>query len=134
MDVLLSKHGGCQNDALASLLDSRAQEKRAQVLLHCARTDVQFAGNFFVAATLDQQLQHFLIAAGDFDPIKIQHFCPPPAFKIEHQAEKHVLRQSFAFAYERLSTIEYSTSGFRPKFLDCVRAQVRPFREFEVPE
>jgi len=43
------------------------------VLLHRARTDVQVAGNFLVAASLGEQMQDFLITRRNFDGIQIDH-------------------------------------------------------------
>lgn len=74
MHLLLFKDGGCQDDPLASLLDSGAQKQRAQVLLDGAWADAEFGCDLFVAAALDQQLQNLLVAARDFDLIEVQHF------------------------------------------------------------
>ena len=70
MHLLLFEYGGGQDDALASLLDSGAQEQGPEVLLDRARADSQFSGDLFVAAALHQQLQNILIAAGDLDVIE----------------------------------------------------------------
>jgi hypothetical protein len=51
------------------MLDSGAQEQRAQVLFYCAGTDVEFRRNLLIAATLHQQLQYVMVAARDFDVI-----------------------------------------------------------------
>jgi hypothetical protein len=72
--LLLFKDGGGKDDALAPLLNARAQEKRAQVLLHGAWADAEFGGDLFIAAALHQQLQNLLVTAGDFDLIQVQHF------------------------------------------------------------
>jgi hypothetical protein len=69
--LLLFKNGGCQDYAFAPLLDSCAQEKRAQVLLHCARADAQFGCDLFVAAALDKQSKNLLVAARNFDLIEV---------------------------------------------------------------
>jgi hypothetical protein len=53
--LLLFKKRGCQHHPLPSLLDSRPQEERSQVLLDGARTDLQLGGNVFVTATLYEQ-------------------------------------------------------------------------------
>jgi hypothetical protein len=74
--LLLFKNRGSQNDAFAALLDSCTQEQSAQVLLDGTWADVQFGGYVFVAATRDQQFQHLLIAAGDFDLIQVDHVLP----------------------------------------------------------
>jgi hypothetical protein len=71
--LLLFKYGGCQDDALAALLDSCSEEERAQVLFHSAGTDIEFCADFFIAAALHQQFQDLLIAARDFDVLEIQH-------------------------------------------------------------
>jgi len=57
------------------VFDSCAQEQCAQVLLDGAGAHLQLRGDIFVAAPLDQQLQHLLIAAGDFDLLQIDHYC-----------------------------------------------------------
>jgi hypothetical protein len=72
--VLLFKYGGGQDYAFASLLDSRAQEKRAQVLLNRSWADAEFRRDFFIAAALNQQMKNLLVAAGDFNLIQVQHF------------------------------------------------------------
>jgi hypothetical protein len=74
--LLLFKDGGGHDHAFAALLDACAQEQRAQVLLDGAGADFEFGGDFFVAASADQQLQHLLIAAGDFDLFQIDHDLP----------------------------------------------------------
>jgi hypothetical protein len=71
MNVLLLQN--CGGQELSALLDPGAQEKGAQGLFYGARTDLQLGCNFFVAAAFDQQIQHLLIAPGDFDLRKIQH-------------------------------------------------------------
>src|SRR6185312_3387682 len=43
------------------------------MLFDGARADLQLAGNFFVAASLHQQLQNFGITNGDFDFSNISH-------------------------------------------------------------
>src|SRR3954470_11128704 len=68
--VLLFKYRGGQDDALAALFNSCAQEERSQVLFYGARADLEFCRDFLVAAALDQQFQHVLIAACDFDLFK----------------------------------------------------------------
>jgi hypothetical protein len=72
--LLLFKYGGGQDDALAPLLDSRAQEQCAQVLLYGARADAQFRCDLFIAAALNQQLKNLLVAARNFDLIEVKHF------------------------------------------------------------
>jgi hypothetical protein len=72
--LLLFKYGGSQDYAFASLLDSRPQKKRAQVLFHSARADAEFRSDFFITAALNQQAKNLLVAAGDFDLIEVQHF------------------------------------------------------------
>jgi hypothetical protein len=57
----------------AAIPDSGAQKQRAQVLLNGARADVELARNFLVAASLDQQIQHLLVAGGNFDLFQIHH-------------------------------------------------------------
>jgi len=74
IQLLLFKDGGSQDYAFASLLDSRAQKKRAQVLLHSARTDAEFGSDFFITAALHQEMENLLVAAGDFNLIEVQHF------------------------------------------------------------
>src|SRR5579885_314872 len=71
MQLLLSKHGGCQNDPLTPLLDADAQKQRAQVLFDCAWADVAFSGDLLIAAALHQQLQHLLVAPCDFDLLQV---------------------------------------------------------------
>jgi hypothetical protein len=71
--LLLFKDGGGQDDAFAALLDSCTQKQSAQVLLDGARADFEFGGDFFVAASGDQQLENLLVAAGDFDLFQIDH-------------------------------------------------------------
>src|SRR5436305_13450361 len=72
--LLLFKYGCGQDYAFASLLDSRAQKERAQVLLHGAWTDAKFRCDFFIAAALHQKVENLLVAPGDFDLIEVQHF------------------------------------------------------------
>jgi hypothetical protein len=72
--LLLFKYCSGQDDAFTSLLDSRAQKNRAQVLLHSAWADAEFGCDLFIAAALDEQLKNLLIAAGNFDLIEVQHF------------------------------------------------------------
>ena len=43
------------------------------MLFYGARTDLQLAGNFFVAATLHQQLENFRIPYGNFDFSNVSH-------------------------------------------------------------
>jgi hypothetical protein len=74
---LLFKYGGSQDDAFASLLNSRAQKKGAQVLLHGAWANAEFRCDLFIAAALHQQSQNLLVATRDFDLIQIQH-CGAP--------------------------------------------------------
>jgi hypothetical protein len=74
--LLLFKYGGCQDYAFAPLPDSRAQKKRAQVLLHGARADAEFGCDLFIAAALYQQLKNLLVATSDFDLVQVQHFLP----------------------------------------------------------
>jgi hypothetical protein len=52
-----------KNDPFTSLLDSGAQEQRAQVLFNCAGADVEFRRNLLIAATLHQRLQYVMVAA-----------------------------------------------------------------------
>jgi len=61
--LLLFENGGCQDDALAPLLDSSPQKQRAQVLFHRTWADSEFRRNLFVAAALHQQLEHFIVPA-----------------------------------------------------------------------
>jgi hypothetical protein len=65
--------GGGEFDPLAAFLDPGTQKQRPQVLLNRARADVQLPRNFFVAAALDQQLEHLLIAWRNFDFIDVHH-------------------------------------------------------------
>jgi hypothetical protein len=74
--LLLFKYGGGQDYAFASLLDTGAQKKRAQVLLYGSRADAEFGCDLFIAAALYQQLQNLLVATSNFDLIEIQHFLP----------------------------------------------------------
>jgi hypothetical protein len=76
--LLLFKDCGGQDDAFATLFDSGAQKQRTQVLLDGAGADVEFRCDVFVAATLDEQLQHLPIAAGDLDLIEVDHVCLLP--------------------------------------------------------
>jgi hypothetical protein len=74
---------GRQLDSLAAVLDAGAQKQGPQVLFHSARADVQLSRNFLVAASLDQELQHLLIALGDFDLAEIHHnFSFPLSIKL----------------------------------------------------
>jgi len=68
--LLLFEHGGGEDDALAALLDAGAQKQSAEVLFDRARADVQFRGDFLVAATLYQQLEDFVVATSNFDLIE----------------------------------------------------------------
>src|SRR5882724_10857723 len=43
------------------------------MLFHGARTDLQLAGNFLVAAPLHQQLENFRIPYSDFDFSNVSH-------------------------------------------------------------
>ncbi len=74
------EYSGRQLDALAAVLDAGAQKQGSQVLFHSARADVQLSCNFLVAAPLDQELQHLLIALRDFDLAEIHHNFSFPLF------------------------------------------------------
>jgi hypothetical protein len=74
--LLLFKYGGGQDYAFPPLLDSRAQKKRAQVLLHRTWTDAEFRCDLFIAAALDKQSKNLLVSARNFDLIEVQHFFP----------------------------------------------------------
>src|SRR5258708_34652863 len=65
--------GGSEPHPLAPLPNSSAQKKRAPMLLHGARADTQLPGDFLVAATLDQQIEHLLISRRNFDSVDIHH-------------------------------------------------------------
>jgi hypothetical protein len=95
--LLLFKDGGGQDHAFAALFDSCAQKQCAQVLLDGAGADLQFRRDVFVAAPLDQQLQHLLIAAGDFDLLQIDHVLPPGR-GIEFWGLRFEIRESTSFA------------------------------------
>jgi hypothetical protein len=47
------------------------------VLLHGAGADAQLAGNFLVAATLDQQIQYLLISRRDFHSVQVHDVDSP---------------------------------------------------------
>jgi hypothetical protein len=54
--LLLAENRNGQLHPLAAFVDSGAQKQSAQVLLYRARTDVELACNFLVAAALHEQV------------------------------------------------------------------------------
>jgi hypothetical protein len=104
--LLLFKNGGGENDALAAVLDSSAQKEGTKVLLDGAGADIEFGGDFFVAAALYQKIEDLLIAARDFDLIEVEHDSLPTAVHIHYSCVlgMHVFRQTFATRHGRLST------------------------------
>jgi hypothetical protein len=99
--LLFLKHRGSEFHAFSAIPDSGTQKKRAQMLFHGARTNIQLLRDLFVAAALHKQLQHLFIARSDFDFVKIGHTFPstldcadlPSATMLKHE-----LRQTFACA------------------------------------
>jgi hypothetical protein len=87
------KDSRSQDHSLATLLDSCAQEKCAEMLFDGARADAQFRRDFFIAAALNQQVENLPVAARDFDLIYIQHF-----FASSHCRNAGALTQSTSFA------------------------------------
>jgi hypothetical protein len=55
------------------------QKQCSQVLLHGAGADVELTGDFFVAAALNQQVQHLLVARRNFYGFPVDHDSFPPA-------------------------------------------------------
>src|SRR5581483_11953946 len=76
---LLNAHRNRQLDALAAILDAGAQKQRTQMLFDGAWADPQLAGDFFVGATLYQQLQYLLVPLRDLHLIQINHGPLPSA-------------------------------------------------------
>jgi hypothetical protein len=68
--LLLFEDSGGENYALAPLFDSGPEEQRAQVLFYGARADPEFRRNLLVAATLYQQFEDFVVAAGNLDVVE----------------------------------------------------------------
>jgi len=77
------------------------------MLFDRSRTDVQFLGNFPIAAPLHQKLQDLCITSRNLDFIEIHH--DVPSVRYYH---KQVFRQSFALAYACGKTNVYLALGF----------------------
>jgi len=72
----LAEHCNREFDPLSALSNTGRQEEGAQVLLHSSRADVQLTRDFFVAATLDEKIQHFLVAGRHFHLVETDHSLP----------------------------------------------------------
>jgi hypothetical protein len=84
------------------------------MLLHCPRADVELFCNFFVAASLHQQVENLFVSASNLDSGKIHHsfssggaFFQPATSRVA-QKLKQVIRQTFAEQREGLKTFEPS--------------------------
>src|SRR5258708_4000527 len=99
-------------------------KKRAQVLLHGARADTQLARDFFVAATLDQQVQDLLIAGRNLHPVEIHS--DPPLFGKLCDSLECVRLSELSTSFAKLSP----PSGTRSKVSVCLHlgARTRAFR------
>jgi hypothetical protein len=118
--LLLFKYGGGQDDALAPLLDARAQKKRAQVLLHRTWADAEFGCDLFIATTLDQQLQNLLVATSNFDLIEVQHFLPllaagMPTFLTEARPSPKFRRYSIRKSMAQIQALKDSYPRMNPR-------------------
>jgi hypothetical protein len=115
---LLFEDCGCQDDPLAAFPYSGAQEQCAEVLLDRAGADFELDGDLLVTAPLDEEIEHLLIAAGDFDVIEV-HGSLSRQFvesKLRILQPKHVFRQAFAFRNAGLRTKESALcKSNRPK-------------------
>jgi hypothetical protein len=65
-----------QPHPLAPIADSSAKKEGSQVLLYGAWANAQLAGDFLIAASLDQQVEHLLVSRRNLDSIEIHHEVP----------------------------------------------------------
>jgi hypothetical protein len=71
--LLLCEHRGRQLDPFSAIANAGPQEQGPKMLLHGPRADVQLRRDLFVAAALNEQLQHLFIARCNLDVVQAEH-------------------------------------------------------------
>src|SRR5437899_11224944 len=131
--LLLHKHCGRKLHTLAPISNSRAQKECAQVLFHRSRANVQLGSDFFIAASLDQQLQYLFVTVCNFYCCQIWFFladlhllfCPG-----KRLLDQQLLRHSFASSHEGTNTrcllrLQFPNASSDPRAVPCPTLALR---------
>jgi hypothetical protein len=99
------------------------------MLFDSARADAQLPGDFLVAATLDQQIEHLLIPRRYFNSIDIHHRNSPSAdcdflirghICVQAHASPNLLPQALLLQDEQVLALRDTNQGFQKKFRNSV--------------